>query len=52
MSETQESTRLSSDRMLIREHVESAEGRSENIIAFGAVAIVSLVVGFVIGLLF
>lgn len=51
MSETQESTRLPPARMLERE-TQDTQGRSENIIAFGVVALVSLVVGFLLGLLF
>lgn len=52
MSETQETTRLPSAKMLDRDESETTHGRSENVIAFGVVALVSLVVGFLIGLLF
>lgn len=52
MSETQESTQLSSERMLGHEDSDAAQSRSENVIAFGVVALVSLIVGFLVGLLF
>lgn len=52
MSETQESTPLSHERMLASADAEAAQGRSESVIAYGVVALVSLVVGFVLGLLF
>ena len=52
MSETQETARLSSERLLESGDAEATSGRSENVIAFGAVALVSLVVGFLLGLLF
>jgi uncharacterized membrane protein len=51
MSETHESTRLSSERLL-ESNARAAQGRSENVIAFGVVALVSLIVGFLLGLLF
>ena len=52
MSETQESTRFTAERILAAQDAEAAQGRSENIIAYGVVALVSLVAGFLLGLLF
>lgn len=52
MSETQETTRLPPGKMLDRDAIETAHGRAENVIAYGVVAAVSLIVGFLVGLLF
>lgn len=52
MSETQQTTTRLSPAPSLESDVDAVQGRSENIIAFGVVALVSLVAGFLLGLLF
>lgn len=52
MSDTQETTQLSPVKMLDRDDTGTRQGRTENVIAYGVVALVSLAVGFLLGLLF